>query len=125
MEHGVVICGSVMTAAIYAMYYTGMAGMGLGVFVLRDGIVSGADATGGLIDGTCATDQAGNLQLQIRLTVAAGTTLVTGGSPSPSPYSLEFPVALRAGFGNMEPVEISIPTGPVNVVFRKLRDLAA
>jgi hypothetical protein len=36
----------------YAVYYTGKAGSGFAIVVFKDGIIAGADASGGLYDGT-------------------------------------------------------------------------
>ena len=48
---------------IYAMYFTGTAGVGHGVFVLKDGVVAGADAIGGVLDGTYQDTGDGNLDI--------------------------------------------------------------
>ena len=37
---------------IYAMYFTGAAGSGHAVFVMKDSVIVGADAIGGVLDGT-------------------------------------------------------------------------
>lgn len=36
----------------YAVYYTGVAGFGHAVLVFSDSVVTGADATGGVYDGS-------------------------------------------------------------------------
>lgn len=67
----------------YAMYYTGVSGFGHAVFVLKDGVVSGADATGGVLDGRYTVDEAGTVNIEVDLTVPAGVTLVTGQTALP------------------------------------------
>lgn len=115
-----------MNDGIYALYYTGIAGSGLGIAVLRGGMLAGADMAGGTYDGTLAADAStGRLAGNIRMNVAAGTSLVTGAPVSDVPHTIEFPVALPSDFGDGRPVEIRLPTGPVNIIFRKLRDLPA
>ena len=63
---------------IYVMYYTGVAGSGYTVFVMKDGVIVGADATGGLLDGTYTDVGDGNLDVSVMLNAPAGTMLVTG-----------------------------------------------
>jgi len=38
--------------AIYAIYFTGVSGSGLGLVLLKDGIITGADAAGGTVTET-------------------------------------------------------------------------
>ncbi len=40
-----------MLNGFYSVYYTGGTGSGFGVIVLKDGIVTGVDVSGGLFDG--------------------------------------------------------------------------
>lgn len=106
----------------YAMYYTGVSGFGHAVLILRGGVVCGADATGGTYDGKYEID-AGNHKFEVVLTVPAGTTLVTGQT-LPEPFSQTISASLTDTFANGQPVPIKTPLGPVNVIFKKLRDLA-
>ncbi len=43
----------------YAVYYTGVAGLGHAVLAITDSVVTGADATGGVYDGTGFVAQIG------------------------------------------------------------------
>jgi len=104
----------------YALYFTGVAGFGNAVLVLKDGVVTGADATGGVYDGKYS--RTGNkVDIEVILTVPAGATLVTGQSLS-SPLSQTITAKLPDSFTNGQPVAVQTPMGPVNVVFKKLRE---
>ena len=112
-----------MQGAFYAIYYTAVAGSGLGVLVFTNGVVVGADAGGGTYDGEYSESKdTGMLEGTLKLTMPAGVPLVTGGPASQEPYTIEFPVSLSQDLGAGEPVEVKLPTGPVNVIFKKLRD---
>lgn len=103
----------------YALYFTGRAGFGNAVLVLKAGIVTGADATGGVYDGNYSWAD-NEIDIKVVLTVPAGTTLVTGQSLS-SPLSQTITAKLPDSFANGQPVAVQTPMGPVNVVFKKLR----
>lgn len=106
----------------YAVYYTGVAGFGHAVLILKDDIVSGADATGGVYDGTYASVDGGGVSIEVVLTVPAGTTLVTGQTLAAA-YSQTIKANLPAEFGAGQPVPVQTPLGPVNAIFKKIRNL--
>lgn len=106
----------------YVMYYTGVSGFGHAVFILKNGVICGADAAGGILDGKYNRSESGKIAIEVVLTVPAGTTLVTGQSLS-SPFSQTISGAVEESFANGQTVPMSTPMGPVNIIFRKLRDL--
>lgn len=108
---------------IYAMYFTGSSGSGLALFVAKDGQISGADATGGILDGTFKASDDCEIQLDVDLLIPAGGMLVTGFANGGGPVTHRITASLPEHFGNGQPVAVSTPTGPVNVIFRKLRDM--
>lgn len=107
----------------YAVYYTGTAGFGHAVLIINDGLVTGADVTGGIYDGIYSLEDNGDLKTAIALTVPAGTTLVTG-QVLPEDFTQRITVNLRTGFADGQPVPIQTPMGPVNAIFKKLRSIA-
>ena len=109
--------------AIYAMYYTGGSGSGHAVFVMLDGTVSGADVTGGVLDGTYAIGDDERVSFDVTLIAPAGVTLVTGQTAGVDPIEQQISATLPLGMGGGSPVQIHTPMGPVNVIFKKLRDL--
>jgi uncharacterized membrane-anchored protein YitT (DUF2179 family) len=107
----------------YAVFYTGVAGFGHAVLVMKDGIVTGADVVGGIYDGKYAVSGTEGLSIEVTLTVPAGATLVTGQT-LPAPYSQTIKAELPSHFANGQPVPVQTPLGPVNAIFKKLRNLA-
>jgi hypothetical protein len=105
----------------YALYYTGTGGFGHAVLVMNDGVITGADVTGGVYDGTYTVlDDA--IDIKVDFVVPAGATLVTGQSLTESlKQSITANLALH--FADGRPVLITTPMGPVNVIFKKLRSI--
>jgi hypothetical protein len=108
---------------IYAMYFTGSAGSGHAVFVMKDGIVAGADAIGGVLEGTYKSAGEGYLEVAVTLTVPSGAWLVTGAVAGDQPMAQEIKARLPENLGGGSPIMVQTPTGPVNVIFKRLRDL--
>lgn len=106
----------------YAVYYTGQTGFGHAVLVLREGKIVGADVTGGVYDGTYTLEQNHTVTVDIVLTVPAGTTLVTGQTLT-APHSQNIKANIVEAFANGQTVPLNTPMGPVNAIFKKLRDL--
>lgn len=106
------------------MYFTGSAGSGHAVFVMMGGVITGADAVGGILDGTYKQAGDGHLDVEVSLTVPAGARLVTGAVAGENPLSQEIKARLPENLGDGKPVTVQTPTGPVNVIFKRLRDLA-
>ncbi len=112
-----------MKEGFYSMTYTGQIGSGFGMVILDTGIIVGADILGGTYDGEYAyNEKTGMLDGKIKMTIPAGVSLVTGAPPMPNPHTQEFSVSLPRDLGGEQPVEIQTPTGPVVIVFRKVRE---
>lgn len=107
----------------YAFYYTGVSGFGHAVLIINDGIVTGADATGGVYDGRYTVGDGGEFEIEVTLTVPAGATLVTGQTLTDE-FSKTISAKLRAGFADGQPVPVQTPMGPVNAIFKKVRGMA-
>ena len=105
------------------MYFTGVSGAGEAVFVMKDGVIVGSDTAGGVLDGTYKDTGDGNLDISVKLKVPAGTWLVTGTTAGREPLTQEITATLPANLGNGRSLGIQTPTGPVNVVFKRLRDI--
>lgn len=114
-----------MIDGFYAIYFTGHAGSGFGVIALQNGIVTGADAVGGIIDGEFALNEASkSYEGTVQLCVPAGAILVTGGAPHNESYSISFPISIpKDDVEGEHPVLVQLPTGPVNIILKKLRDI--
>ncbi len=107
---------------IYTMYFTGHLGSGQGLFLLKGGVVAGADAAGGTFDGSYK-QEGGFLNGVVRMTVPAGGTLVTGAVAGQSPLTFDIPLQLPENFANGQTIALNTPTGPINIIFKKLRDI--
>ena len=110
-------------SGIYAVFFTGVAGSGYAVFIMKDGIIAGADATGGVLDGTYTHVDDGKIEFSITLTVPIGTMLVTGPVTDNNSSSQHISTVLPENFGNGNTVAIRTSTGPVNAIFKRLRDV--
>lgn len=114
--------GTVMDG-IYAMYYTGTAGSGHAVLAMKDGVIAGADAVGGLLDGTYEAAGDGNIDVSVTLKSPPGTWLVTGKLVEKEDGLMQkITATLPRNFGRGNSIGICTPTGPVNVIFKRLRD---
>lgn len=115
-----------MNEGFYAIYYTGIASSGLGLLAFKSGTVVGVDAVGGTFDGQYSiNEEAGKLEGVLTLKIPAGAQLVTGGPALPEPFTMEFPLSLPLDLGDGKTVQVSLPTGPVNVVFKWIRSFPA
>jgi hypothetical protein len=107
----------------YALYYTGRAGNGFAVIAIKDGIVTGADVTGGVYDGKYSINETKKIfEGKIKLTLPPGAFMVTGAPPSQEPSTQELPISLPLDLDQGRHVQIQTSTGPVNIALKKLRD---
>lgn len=112
-----------MLDGFYALYYTGRTGSGFGVIVFKGGIVTGADVNGGVYDGKYTiNDDQKIFEGAIKLTLPPGVPMVTGAAPSQTSYTQEFPISLPLDLDPTHPVQVQTPTGPVNIILKKIRD---
>jgi hypothetical protein len=112
-----------MINGFYAIYYTGVSGSGIGVLAINKGIIVGADMVGGRYDGAYKQSAiAGAYDAEVRITMPPGSSLVTGVLAGPQPLYMDVAMTLPENLGGEQPIRIETQTGPVNVIFRKLRD---
>lgn len=110
----------------FLMTFTGAVGSGFGIIVLRNGTLVGADVGGATFDGTYSENPSTQtLTLQITMNAPAGMVPVQTGIPMASPTALSFNASVaKDDIGMERPTLIETPLGPVNVIFRKLRDFS-
>jgi hypothetical protein len=94
------------------------------MMVFFQGTIAGADMSGGSYDGTYHQTDDGGLVGKVRMKVPAGVPLVTGTKPATEPYAVDFDISLPSDMGGEKPVLLTLPTGRVNAIFRKVRDLS-
>jgi hypothetical protein len=113
-----------VTKGFFRIAFTGVAGSGLGVLLLHNGAVVGADTGGAIYDGSYienADTQA--LEFQITISMPAGLTPVQTGIPLATPISAPVTASLlQDEIGSGKPTLLQTPLGPVNVLFTKIRD---
>jgi len=113
-----------MIEGIYRVAFTGMNGSGLGILLLKNGALAGADVSGGTFDGTYeeTADKRGVLA-RWTTRFPAGATPVQTGKPLAEPVAVPSENTLPPDLGAGNVVRIETALGPVNVIFTKLRDL--
>jgi hypothetical protein len=109
----------------FRIAFTGNAGSGFGILALRDGVIAGADVAGAVYDGTFTENAAtGEINVAVTMSAPAGVTPVQTGVPLTAPISVPITATLaQADIDSEKPTLLQSPLGPVNVVFRKIRDL--
>ena len=107
----------------YGLVYEGDIGVGIGVLVVKDGVIRGIDSGGGTYEGTVIEKSAGgDLMVNLKMRVAAGAPLVQGTSPQPIPYTKDILVTTPPKFGDGQPVELPIAPGVVTVMIKRMPD---
>jgi hypothetical protein len=108
----------------FRIAFTGIAGSGFGMLVLRSGVIVGADVAGATYDGSYIDNSATQaLEFQITMNAPAGITPVQTGIAITEPMNM--PISGSIPLGNIAsetPTLLQTPLGLVNVVFKKLRD---
>jgi hypothetical protein len=108
----------------FRITFTGTAGSGFGMLVLHDGVIVGADVAGAKFDGSY-TDNSSTRALDFRVTMSApaGITPVQTGIAVTEPINLPISGSLPLEDITSEtPTLLETPLGPINVIFKKLRD---
>ncbi len=111
-----------MTSGFYSMAYTGAVGTGFGLIALSKGVIAGADVGGGMYDGTYV-EKASGIDFKMTMKFPAGVIPVQTGIPLTQPMTVPFDVSLPSDLGAEKPVLLQLPMGPINVIFKKLREL--
>ena len=108
---------------IYAMYYTGKASCGNALFSMKNGVISGADAVGGMLDGSYEEADDG---IDVSLTIKSlpGTSLITGQLVERDSPPKKIVAKLPSYFWGGNSIGLQTPYGPINVIFRRLREAA-
>lgn len=113
-----------MIDGFFRMAFTGTNGSGFGILVLHDGSIAGADVAGGVYEGTYIQNPSQEqIQVNITLTIPAGTKPVQTGVPLAVPINFPIKVTLiRSDITENKPVLLETPLGPVNLLLKKIRD---
>lgn len=112
-----------MIEGFYSIAFTGAAGSSIGILVLTNGIVTGADAGGATYDGSYVENaKTGSLDAEVTMNAPAGVAPVQTGIPLSTPVKIPINTAFPRDLGAEKPVRIETPIGPINIVFKKIRD---
>ena len=93
------------------------------MLVLQRGKVTGADVGGIRYDGEYR-DSGSTVDFEITMIVPPGTTLVQGTPARPDKYTISFAARIsKDDIAENRTVLLDLPQGPINSIFRKLREL--
>ncbi|MBF0449009.1 MAG: hypothetical protein HQL67_12470 [Magnetococcales bacterium] len=107
----------------YSIQFRGSSDYGFGVIILDTNMVIGADVGGVLYDGNYTlNDNTHEIDLNVTLTVPAGIALVMGVPPRHEDYTIPIVTSIPRDLGQEKPVLLQTDFGPVNVIFKKIRD---
>lgn len=106
----------------YAMHYIGSEVSGHAVLVMKDGLITGADSIGGTLDGTFEEVDDYNFKISLTFQTPAGSTRMNGRVVEREAPTQNFTKILPKNFSNGYAIGIQTSEGPINVVFKKLRD---
>jgi len=112
-----------MAKHLYVAYFTGISGSNLGMFLIGDGVIAGADGGGLKYDGLVEHAADGALEGIVQFIVPAGTQLISGMKADVD-QTLNVHVRLPLGFDDGKKVtRIDTPAGPINARFEHLREV--
>ncbi len=111
-----------MISGFYSMAYTGAAGTGFGLIAISKGVIAGADVAGGLYDGTYI-EKPSTIDARLTMKIPSGAIPVQTGVPLTEPMIVPFDVSLPSDLGDEKPLLVQMPLGPINVIFKRVRDV--
>jgi hypothetical protein len=110
-----------MIDGTYGFVYSGVNGLGVGIFTVLGEKFEGVDFVGGRYTGTAREKSDGTISISIDFDVKPSMVLVRGIASQQLPrrhIEHDMPV----GFGNGEPVKIPFPPGSVTVMVKRVPD---
>jgi hypothetical protein len=111
-----------MIDGTYAFVYSGVNGLGVGIFTVLGEKFEGVDFVGGRYTGTARENRDGTISISIDFDVKPGMVLVQGTAPQDIPHTRHIEHEMPAGFGNGTAVEIPAPPGSVTVMVKRVPD---
>jgi hypothetical protein len=113
-----------MINGFFRMAFTGTAGTGFGMVILQDGALAGADTGGAIYNGSYTENlSTGKITINASMTAPEGTIPVQTGIPITSPTTIPLTASISSkDFAEEKPILLITPLGPVNVIFKKVRD---
>jgi len=113
-----------MIDGFFHIAFTGTAGSGFGVLVLREGNIAGVDVAGVVYDGTYKENlESGQIDLHVNVAAPAGVAPVQTGVPVAT--TVNYPIDATLVLEDLtsdNPILLPTPLGPVNMIIKKIRD---
>jgi hypothetical protein len=108
----------------YGFVYSGAVGVGMGVFSIKDDVITGADVAGGRYHGHVTDNQeTRGFNVLFDMFIPAGTFLVQNASPQEMDLTkTQISLQLEPDFDNGEPVKVFVPPGNVTLMIKRLPD---
>lgn len=108
----------------YSGYFTGIAGVSIGMFIFKDEIISGADAGGGQYEGSYTFIENNKfIEGIIKFILPVGHHSITGKVATTEPIVLEVQIKLPTEIDKNEIHLIKTPIGNINAKFNKIKDI--
>ena len=111
-----------MIDGTYAFVYSGVNGLGVGIFTVLGEKFEGVDYVCSRYTGTARENDDGTISVVIDFDVKPGMILVQGTARQDIPHRRHVEHKMPAGFGNGRPVEIPAPPGSVTVMVKRVPD---
>jgi hypothetical protein len=107
----------------FSFVYSGDRGLGIGVFVIRNSELTGADLSGVKYRGTVTSNpDTGQIEINLETTIPPEVFLVHGTSEQDVTYQKAGIVKAPPNFGNGKPFEAYVAPGLVTLMIRQVED---
>jgi hypothetical protein len=108
----------------YSFAYSGAIGLGLGVFTVRDAVLTGADFMGGRYRGSVTpdADNPGKAIITFEMKVQAGAVLAQGTSAQDLSYVKSAAISVPDDFGDGVPFTVYVAPGNVTFMVKRVTD---
>jgi hypothetical protein len=108
----------------YSFVYSGAVGVGMGFFVIKDNVLTGADIGGGRYHGDVTENQeTGGFNVLFDMFVPAGMVLAQNSAPQEIDLmKTEISLQFKPDFDNGEPIKVYISPGDVTLMIKRIPD---
>jgi hypothetical protein len=110
--------GQMSIEGTYGFVYSGLNGLGVGIFTVTGESFEGVDFVGGRYAGTARENSNSTISISIDFDVKPGMVLVQGTAPQDVPHRRHIEHEMPAGFGNGQPIQI----GSVTMMVKRVPD---
>jgi hypothetical protein len=111
-----------MINGTFAFVYDGNVSIGIGIFRVTDSELVGTDYGGVNYRGTASETEAGDIRVELTMSVPAGVPLVQGASPVDLTVTREGSFTAPPGFGDGQPFEVYVAPGNVRLMVKRVPD---